>query len=386
MIRILFIISALFATASASIAQEMKSWGSGPLVWNDFQGTPVLTNGPAYLAADIVLVSGEATSEAKQIQCQAVMYPSESYASDTERTPERLRYFQTQFNLAELIALRLQEEMNGGLSEKEAAQRLDYYRSLYKEESKRLAQDTNNGTDLVRLQADENNILGRIEDMLEPSSDDLKASPFRYGLFAGTGFVATTGKLADYFNTAWDFSFGLIFDWKRFGLEASITFAYPTLQDSYLVQDKYAQMDYYANVKNANYVAAGFNGGFNVVDTKKFLIRPYVGGMWTSYSWTARPLDKSDMSGNIIFDGPQQRMSLSDFNVIFGINLEWHFHRALTSWQFFGGSHEEYISSLRLTPYAIHSVYKHAYPQSFGGWQIGLTVAYSGVGRAMGIK
>lgn len=386
-IKTLIIFLAGWLACHAAGTEEVD-WDKGPLVWHDFRGTALLEGSPAFLSCDIVLSTDR--GEKRQgtasfsMRSRAVMYPEKSYASESERTPERLRYFQAQFDLAEVLARRLQAELSAGINGIEADGRLNYYRSLLKTESMRLADDTRSGSDDERLQQCEYRLRQQLEEMGMPDAPEVVPGPFRYGLFAGTGFVTPLGDVADYFNTSWDFSFGLLFSYRRIGLAASITYANPTLKEPMLVEDKYAGQNYRANVKNANYLALGFNVGYNVVDTKRFIVRPHVGGMWTSYSWTARPM--AENSGEeIVFDGLQQRMSLNDFNVTFGADFEWHFHSVVTRFPFLGSMREEYISSLRLTPYAIRGCYSRA-STPFSGWQFGLTVAYSGVGRALKLK
>lgn len=385
--KLLFI---FLLSAIGAFAQEVE-WERGPLVWNDFRGSALLDGSPAFMSADIKLDTERNTDPSKgafSMRAHAVMYPEKSYASESVRTPQLLRYFQARFDLAEVLARRLQQELTSGMNGIEADSRLNYYRNLYKTESQRLADDTRSGADDEALQRCEYILRQQLEELDMPGSPEVVPGPFRYGLFAGTGFVATTGKIADYFNTAWDFTFGLDFSWRRIGLEASITYANPTLKDQTLVERSYLNADgsnpYHANVNNANYLAIGVNVGYNVLDTKRFLIRPYVGGMWTSYSWTARPM-AADTDGAVVFDGLQQRMSLNDFNITFGMSMEWHFHSVVTRFPFLGSMREEYVSSLRLTPYAIRGVYSKA-STPFSGWQIGLTVAYSGIGRALNLK
>lgn len=376
MIRTFITILTILTAIGIGKAQETKAWSGGPLTWSDFRGSPMMENSPSFIAVDIALTNTG--------QSEAIMFPEQSYAAQNERTPQKLSYFQTQFNLAELLALKLQQEISLGLSSSEMEARLNYYRDFYKTESQRLSRDTNSGANEAALHYCASNVQQQLEELTNPADAELKASPLRYGLWVGTGFVATTSDISKYFNTAWDFSFGVLVDWRRFGLEGSLTFASPTIKDHSLTPDKYVGEGYYANVKNANYLAIGFNGGYNVLDTKSFLIRPYIGGMWTSYSWTARK-QADNNEGGIILEGPQQSMKLTNFNVTFGVNFEWHFHRAVTSFPFLNSSREEYISSLRLTPYAIHSVYNNA-SSPFSGWQVGLTVAYSGVGRSLHVK
>ena len=105
--------------------------------------------------------------------------------------------------------------------------------------------------------------------------------------------------------------------------------------------------------------------------------------MWTSNSWSAKPMIESE--DGWIINGPQQKMDISDFNITAGVNFEWHFHSVVTNFPFFGSLREEYISSLRFTPYMIRAIYDNCnYPMS--GWQIGFMLSYSGVARALGIK
>ncbi len=391
-IALILLIAAFFVAVPEARAADgdVKLWSSAPLVWNDFRAEPLLADGPAYIATDIRLTTDRSTVDGKEsftMRADAVMYPERSYASEAERTPERLRYFQTQFDLTEVLARRLQEELASGMNGIEADSRLNYYRDLLKTQSRTLADETLNGTDEIKLQQCEYQLRRRLEELGEIGVPQVVPSRFRYGLFAGTGAVFSTGPLSDYFSSAWDFTFGLLGSWRRISLEGSITYASPSIGEPTLTETKYltGTERYHANVKNANYLAIGFNAGYNVVDTKKFTVRPFVGGMWTSFSWTARPVTSASSDENVVFDGLQQRMMVDDFNVTFGCTFEWHFHSVVTNFPFLGSMREEYISSLRVSPYAVRGVYTDA-DRHFGGWQIGFTVAYSGVGRALGFK
>jgi hypothetical protein len=341
------------------------------------------------MTTDIVVSTSkvEATSPAASsgfsMEAQAVMYPGRSYAAEADRTPLKLRYFQAQFDLCELLARKLQNELAGGINGIEADRRLTYYRNLMVSQWQRIADDTQAGTDDNELQLVEYEIRRQLEEIGSPDVPEVVPSPVRYGLWVGTGATFPTGKIADYFSAAWDFTFGLTVSWHRFALEGSITYASPSIKDPWLVEPEYEAENYRANVKNANYLTLGFGLGYNVLDTKHFILRPYVGGMWTSYSWTARPADPT--TSQIVFDGLQKRMMLDDFNFTAGLIFEWHFHSTVTSFPIFGSMREEYISSLRLNPYITRAVYTDA-TRHFGGWQIGLTLGYSGVGRALGIK
>lgn len=207
-------------------------------------------------------------------------------------------------------------------------------------------------------------------------------SPWSYGLYAGLGGIFPTGSLADSFSGACAFTFGIQGGWHRVRLDASLNYANPTLYKPELVESKYEGQGFHANVKNANYLGVGFGAGYAIFDGKRFSVVPYAGGRWTSYSWTARPMSE-DMTGVFIPYGPQQRMKLEDFDVTFGIHLEWHFLSTETEVPLIDSPGEHYVSSLRLTPYATRAVYSQA-SSGCNGWQIGFTVCYSGLARTLG--
>ncbi len=205
------------------------------------------------------------------------------------------------------------------------------------------------------------------------------SSDFSYGLFVGTGPRWTCGRLNEYFSWAWDFTLGGKIAWERLYLEASVSFASPTLKKSNLLANSAPDNKFRANVKNANYTAYGFNVGYAIYDTGNFSIIPFVGGKWTGYSWTARPLEYSPEVGDMVMTSPQHKMKVGDFNVDFGVNFDWHFNSTVIT---AGGKAQRLTSSLRITPYAVRGVYSDAVP-SFDGWQVGVMIAYSATARKL---
>lgn len=376
---LLILTSWLYAAAGAG-----RAWEKGALTWAEFTDSPALADSPAYLGTDIVMSARESDSGLFSLKSDAVMYPDKSYAPLSGRTPGALRYFQARFDLAEIMSRRLQQELAAGINGLEADRRLTYYRNLYRTEADRLGTDTRYGNDEKALQTWEYDIRRALEELESPRSVSLAPSPWSYGLSVGIGGVFPTGDIADAFSGACAFNFGIIGGWKRVRLEGSFIYGSPTLRDQTLVESRYEGQGYHANVKNANYMGIGFGAGYAVADTKRFLIEPYIGGQWTSYSWTARPMS-TESEGTLVPVGLQQRMQLDDFNLTFGVNFEWHFHSVLTSFPMLSGMREQYVSSLRLTPYATRAVYTDA-ARRYGGWQIGVTLSYTGVARALGFR
>lgn len=379
---ILLIVSALAAGAANA---DMRTWEQGPLTWDDFRGTPALEGAPANLGDDIILTTtGKADGSQYALEAEAVMYPDRSWVAPEVRTEQMLRYFQAQFDLLEIMTRRLRSELTTGMSGIEADRRLNHYRDLFREELAAMERTTDYGRNDRALQLEEYELRRTLENIQPAEAAQVYPSPWSYGLMAGIGGVFPTGSINDAFDGGCSFLFGLLGGWKGVRLHASIAYSICTLADPTLCNSEYADQKYYANVKNANYLGIGFGAGYAVMDTKRVSIEPYIGGQWTSYSWTARP-GTPNADGSLAFSGLQQRMQVDDFNLTFGVNVEWHFHQVVTSFPIFGSMREQYVSSLRVTPFATHAVYTDA-TRPLSGWQIGFTVAYSGVARALGFK
>lgn len=376
----------LIAVATLLLAPQARGaerlWDAGDLSWEDFTDTPALTDTPSYMATDITLVTEPLPgTDVFTVRSRAVMYPERSYAAPDMRTEQTLRYFQARFDLAEIMSRRLRRELAGGISGIEADRRLGYYRNLLDSETDKLDRATTYGADDEALQTWEYDIRRALEETLAPEPATVSKSAWSYGLFAGVGGLFPTASISEAFSGGCVFTFGLTGGWRRLRLEASIGYTTPTIRDTGLVTPEYAGQDYMANVNNANLLDIGFGLGYVILDTKRFSIEPYVGGVWTGYNWTARPMVPNE-EGGFTTTGLQHRMQIDDFNFVCGINLEWHFHSAVTSFPLFGTMREHYTSSLRLTPYAVRACYTDAI-RHYSGWQIGFRVCYSGLARAL---
>lgn len=216
------------------------------------------------------------------------------------------------------------------------------------------------------------------EDNELPDSIQWVEAPLSYGFYIGTGPRWTAGRLNQYFSWAWDFTIGAQVAYRRWYIEASVSFASPTLKKPRMTTVGTPDEKFRANVKNANYTVWGFNAGFSVYDSPVFSITPFAGGKWTSYAWTARPLEYDD-AGNEVMTSPQRKMKVKDFNVDFGINFDWHFNTVMAG---AGARRQSLTSSLRVTPYAVRGIYSSC-QGGFGGWQLGLMIAYSATARKL---
>lgn len=213
---------------------------------------------------------------------------------------------------------------------------------------------------------------------LPPDTIEWESSPLSYGLYVGTGPRWTAGRLNQYFSWAWDFTIGGKLAFNRCNLEASVSFASPTLKKPGMTTVGIPDQKFRANVKNANYTSWGFRFGYAIYETTTFSIIPFAGGQWTSYTWTARPLETDENNAEVM-SIPQRKMKVHDFNIDLGVNLDWHFNTSIMS---SGIKHQSLQSSLRITPYAIRGVYS-SNQGPFKGWQLGIMFAYSATARKL---
>lgn len=214
---------------------------------------------------------------------------------------------------------------------------------------------------------------------------DYQPGDWSVGFHAGVGGLFPVGDVADGFSGAFTFNAGLKAGYRRLAVEGMFFYGSPSIERPNItgIADA-AGIPYCNNVNSANLFGAGANVGFAVVDFDRFSITPWIGGVWTSYRWTARPMEEN-AEGILIQKGEQRNVSIDDFNLAFGVNFEWHFARMETDIALFGSDGQEYRSSLLVTPYVIRGSYSAARPK-LDGWHIGVSVAYSGVLRALGLR
>lgn len=377
------ILSFLLSLAAVASAAVERTWSAGPLTASDFAVAP--TDGNTVFTGELVQIVAPDGQGNLRISIVAVASPALSIGSPATLTPERLAYHQLQFDELELLARKLQKELNSGMNSHGAEERLAAYNAYYKQELEKLTSATDGGRDAATLELYRRRTAQRLKDTPEVPMAVLEESPAGFGLYVGTGPHWTTGDLSDRFSWAWDFTFGLRVAYRRLRLAVQISYAAPTVKDPLLFTKPFAAEDNLrANVNNANYISSGFSGGYAVVDTRRFTIEPFVGGIWTHYGWTAKPM-QLDNEGQLIIVGQQQGMHLNNFNFWCGVNCQLHFHRAYWASSALGAVRQELVSSVGLTPYLVNGSYNNAVP-GFGGWQIGLSLSYSGMVRSLKIR
>lgn len=377
----------LMAAALTARADYYRVWALGPLAPVDFSIEPAAGQ-PTRFVGQLVQTVGTIPDGRTTLTISAVIFPEKSVGSRESLSPQRLQWHQLQFDELELQARRVQREVNKGLSGRRIDKLIAQTNSDYAATIDRWRESTADGTDTIAvrmLRADLDRQLAELPDV-----DDAVLTPshFGYGVYVATGPHWTTGTLHDAVGWAWDFTFGLRAIYRRVHLNAQITYASASVLNPLMISDDMDPITpgfiYRANIKDANYLGAGVSLGIDLLNSKTYSLVPFAGGMFSQYSWSAKPSYLAQ-DGTVVFDGLQDGVTLSTFNVWFGAEFEWHFHRALSSSGIMGAIRQQLTSSIGIRPYAVRQIYKKNTPHA-AGWNIGITISYSGIIRNMGVS
>lgn len=393
------LIALLLLGITAGFASEeqknVRFWDEGALQWSDFAGNPAIRTLPTYFSGHLEIRTAAEHEEGSKLnptipyktQALAVMDRSESYADSSYCTKQRLRYHQLQFDMLEVLRRRLQADLNTGMTGIEADNRLKYYQRIYTEQMADVARLTVNGSNDQRLQEYEYTTRKQIDEFLLPSVPEVKPGKVSYGLFIGTGTLIPTGDVAKVFDYSWLFNIGLTGGYGRWMLKADISYGQPRFED--MKMDIYGKANRWAMNRYAKQLSGSVSLGFRVIDTKRFALTPHVGGGWSSYTWDYADFDKNENTpepDDMKIASEVMKKTVPSFNVMAGIDLDWKFHTVVSDKSIFmPGKRERYTSMLRLTPYFMRAEYSKFVPER-NGFQIGISLSYVGLARALSIE
>lgn len=387
------------AAWAAANTDVLRSWSDGALSWSDFQGTdPAIANAPSYIKANLMVVPKEleegSTESLYTLSAKAVMNCSLSCARPEQRTDQRLRYHQLQFDVLEYYRRRLQDDLNLGVSGLAAENALANYQQLYSERIARIEENTSRGTNENRLQEEEYLVRKQLDELGLPPVPTIGASSFCYGIQAGIGGVFPTGSIADDFSGCVTFSLGLTGGYKRLRLKAGIEFGQPSFRNDNIfsvpsgIEGKPGQgnTDSYAT-----YLGVGVTLGFAVYDSKRFTITPNVGGYWSSYGWKVDNyayeyrLNNSGESELTRLVTSTNKVSVNHFNWTASVDFDIKVHRHVSDTPFFlTGRREEFTSTIRISPFVARAKYGTTVP-AIDGYLVGVSVSYLGLARALNL-
>lgn len=393
---IIWAMVAITTAATAADNADALRWSERTLQWSDFIGSSVLDGTTSYMKAVLDMeayqkqVSGNTTINLGAV---AKMIRSESCAPDSiGRTRQRLRYHQLQFDLLEVMRRRLQTDLNSGMTGIDADNRLKYYRNLYAEQLMAVDEETDNGRNDNKLQEWEYFTRKNLEEMGLPPVPTVEPSNVSYGLFIGIGGLFPTDGVKDYFDGCFTFTAGLTGGYKRMKLKALIEYGQPRMSNPnvYGLTDaagRYAQMS--VN-EYASFLGVSLSAGYSIVDSKRFAMTPHFGMYWSSYGWNTADYEwiPSDDDPSIYIPkgtGVTAKQNLRDFNWMAGIDFDIKVHHYVSNLPFLFGKREQLTSMVRITPYIARGAYSTTAPR-MQGYQVGFTVSYVGIARALSLK
>lgn len=382
----------MIAASFAIDAADVRYWNNGPLEWSDFTGTPVMATTPTYFSGRLDMRTKVDRNEKSKFNTEmlystyalAVMDKNKSYADSASRTSRQLRYHQLQFDMLEVVRRRLQADLNSGMAGIEADNRLRYYQRLYDEQVADLARQTENGHNDAKLQEYEYFTRKQLDEFSLPAVPEVQPGKFNYGWFIGTGALIPTGGISDVFKSTWVFNIGLTVGYDRFAVKADISYGQSAFKNRRA--ELFGTAGEWAINSYANQLSGSVSVGFRVVDAKHFSLTPHIGGGWGNYGWNIADFEKEPDTGTYRIASDVRKISVRDFNFMAGIDFDWHFHTVVSDKPFFlSGRREQYVSSLRLTPYVMRQCYSKFTPER-AGYQVGVMLSYVGIARALGIK
>lgn len=372
--------------------RDLKSWNDGPLTWNDFKGKTVIKGTPSYLKVSLNSVSNEELTDKKlqyRITANAVMDRNESYADTLVRTERRLRYHQLQFDQLELFRRRLQNDLSTGMNGLEADKRLAYYQNLYKDQIETIRMETEDGNNDKKLQEWEYYTRKGLEEIGLPPVPEFVPSDWSYGVYLGIGGVYPNSDIKDNFGSCFSFTAGLTGGYKRLKLKADISYGQSDFNKPNVFGVKDSQGRDLQGPMNeyATYLGVGTNLGYNLVDSKRIAVTPFVGMYWSGYNWNMANLkweEDPETKEWVSKVASTENAKLKDFSWIAGIDFDIKLHTYVSSTPFFlTGQREQFTSSVRITPFIAHAKFNEI---GVKGYHIGFTISYSGIARSLKMK
>ena len=379
-VLLFLLVSLLAGTISAS---DLKLWEDGPLEWSDFKGTPNMLDSKSSIKVYLTIRSRNvASSDNKEnvtLVAEAVMVRDMSVADSSQRTEQRLRYHQLQFDMLEGFRRQLQNEINAGLTGIDADERLRTYTRRFAESVEDMNEQTNYGSNDPKLQEWEYYARRKLDEIGLPPEPKVELAPFSYGFFLGTGMLWTTSSLHDAFSGSWTFTAGLQLGYRRLRLRADIGYSQPKLNRENImgIPNQSITGTY------ASHLASSIALGCAIVDTKRFTVSPYFGCTWSAFQWNLGNYEEIDDEMKLT---SVETRSIHDWNWYAAIDFDIKFYTTVSQSTFFlTGHHEQYTSSIRISPYVSHVAFDTPVP-ALSGYQVGITVAYSGLARSLRIR
>lgn len=376
---LMFVLVSAVTSLAANITRE---WSEGPISWANFRGSSIVPGVPSFLRANLSIVPKQVKVDGKdiiQLKAIAVMDEDRSFADSASINEQRLRLHQLQFDLLESYRRDLQNDINSGMTGTQADERVKYYNKLYNSTIDRVIEQTDNGKNDAKLQEWEYYARKGLDERILPPVRRITQGPFKYGFYFGTGAMFPTSNIKYAFSGSWTFTVGLNFAYRRINFKADLSYGQPKINNLNVMGVK----DQAATGTYASMLTSNISLGYSVIDTKRITITPNFGGMWSYYQWNVGNYKLDPETNKYKLDNSESPR-IHDFNWSASIDFDFHFYTSISQNAFFlTGRREQYISSIRLSPFVTHMTYNKPNP-SLSGYQIGFTIAYVGIARSLG--
>ena len=387
---ILFSVIIAPAMASAAMLDDIKLWSDGPLDWVDFMLViPPTSSEDSHMEVELSATPVESSlsnNATARLEARAIMHRRSSASSFERRTPERLRYHQLQFDLLELMRRHLQEEINSGISGAKVEERLQYYKDLYYQRVRQIAQETKNGTLEAAVSSWEDNIESQLNAMGTPQIPQVTTMAGCYGFYAGVGYDRPHGSLYDNFGGSAMFHVGLTGGYKNFKIKGDVAFGQPSYRNDNIFNiapDEEGRPLQGNNSSNATHITSSVQVGYTILNHGRLSITPNVGGFYNHYGWDIANYSwsKDDDGNDVRTTTNVEKRDLNSFGVIASIDFDINFSSRVSNTSLTGYSHRErWTSSLRITPWIASSKFTKCDP-TVSGIHMGINVSYLGLAR-----
>jgi len=361
----------LFLTSLRGFGQSIeRSWESGDLTWNDFNGDPIISSSNS---SELNYQLGYSTSRKKFGDTTVILFqtknyinPNISWVKEFAKTDQLLRYNQVLFNILELHRRELQATLHRIANSYLAEEKFRIHYEACNYEVRRFQNETQLGANLSSLELWEMRIDKELK--LNPYElvPEITDRNFGYGLNIGIGSGLLTGTIADHFTPTFNFVFGFDFAFKNTILYLNGTLAGDKVKSDYTEDGILWPKDLKTNV-----AIIDLSIGQTLLDNSNHKLTPFAGlGI---LEFTASNSEGEEFEDHRIVN----------YGLIYGLNYDFKIKKSLRLIPppFRGNYREKIEHNIRIRLYATSGKFENV-----KGSSINLTVGYAVFGRFIKIN
>ena len=361
-IKLFLTIISIFLAFGIYSQDHKKNWTDGKLTWDDFQEKSIaLRNSELkyYIGYNTENFKSNDTAFLKVIAFCYVDKNS-SYIKREFKNERYLRYNQVIFDLAELYRRKIQYDIDRvsttyeiGIQFKQNVDQLDQTIDKFQTESG-YGQNIHVITNWEKIVSNELNVLAKV------SKPQFVKQNFGYALQAGLGSGMFTGSVGEHFGPTFNLMFGFDLAFRRSIFYINGTLAWGKVKEDYTYDQKVWIKD-----QNTNVAIIDISYGYAFIDNSKLKLSPFVG------------LGITEIAGKKT-DDPKDQLRIVDYNLIFGINVDYKFKKRIKMMpNSLFGVKESVETSIRARFY----ITRANFYDDLNGYSINLTIGLCGFGN-----